>query len=197
MFLGIDKVMALLISYKYAIIFPIAVIEGPTISIIAGVLVGRGYFNLFLVYIIIFAADLVGDTVYYCIGRYGGKYLVETQNRMFSIEPKKFDALEAAFVRHGAKLLFFGKLQGLGSVVLMAAGVVKYPYSTFIMYNAIATIFKSAALLLLGYFFYQQFAVVDSYVFQVGAALSVVFLGVAYWYARKQFQIYEKNSAGQ
>lgn len=193
MFLGIDKVMALLISYKYAVIFPIAVIEGPTISIIAGVLVGRGYFNLFLVYILIVAADLVGDTVYYCIGRYGSKYVIE-QNRLFSIEPKKFEALEAAFVRHGAKLLFFGKLQGLGSIVLMSAGAVKYPFSAFLLYNTIATVFKSALLLLLGYFFYQQFAVVDTYVFQIGALLAVLFLVITYLYARTQFQTYEKNS---
>jgi hypothetical protein len=55
MFFSLQKITALLIAYRYAIIFPIAVIEGPAVSIIVGSLSQAGY----LIFLYIFSLFLV------------------------------------------------------------------------------------------------------------------------------------------
>ena len=60
-----DAVIAILINYGYFLLFPIAVLEGPIISVIAGFLVLQGYFNILLVYAVMVVADLTGDFLYY------------------------------------------------------------------------------------------------------------------------------------
>jgi membrane protein DedA with SNARE-associated domain len=188
MFFTLQKIIALLITYKYAIIFPIAVIEGPTVSIIAGSLAQAGYLNVFLVYALIVFGDMVGDTIYYAIGRFGGLYFIRRWNHVFKIDTKKLIHIEKTFTDHGAKLLFIGKTQGLGSVVLMSAGLAKYPYGPFMWYNTLATLLKSFILLYIGYAFAKQYSVATDYIFKVGVVMSFVFLVGMYFYVRKQYK---------
>jgi membrane protein DedA with SNARE-associated domain len=180
-FYGLPKIISSLITYRYAVVFPIAVIEGPLVSIIAGSLAAQGYFNVYAIYGLLVLADLVGDTLYYCAGRYGGLYFIKKWHGFFNTEPKEVLFFEPLFLRQAPKLLFFGKLQGLGSVVLMAAGIVKYPYGLFMWYNAIATFIKSAVLVTVGYVFYHQLSGVDSAVTRIGIILSVIFIGIVAW----------------
>jgi len=56
-----DYAFSLLLTYKYLILIPLAVVEGPIITVIAGFLITLGYMNIFLVYLIVIAGDLAGD----------------------------------------------------------------------------------------------------------------------------------------
>jgi len=89
MFFSLQKIIGLLIAYKYAIIFPVAVIEGPAISIIAGYLGQSGYLNVFFVYVLIVLGDMFGDTIYYAIGRFGGLYFIKRWNHILNYTTRK------------------------------------------------------------------------------------------------------------
>ena len=67
------SVLALLIQYKYLILFPIIVIEGPFATIVSGFLVSLGIFNVFIAYPIIILGDLASDSIFYFVGRFGSK----------------------------------------------------------------------------------------------------------------------------
>ena len=188
MFFSLQKIIALLITYKYAIIFPIAVIEGPAVSIIAGSLIQAGYLNAFLVYFIIVFGDIVGDTVYYGIGKFGGVYFIRRWNHLLNIDTQKLIDLEKTFTSHGPKLLLIGKAQGLGSIVLMSAGLAKYPYGLFMWYNTVVTLFKSFLLLYVGYIFGEEYATASDYIIKIGVVMSFAFLIAVYVYMHKKYK---------
>jgi membrane protein DedA with SNARE-associated domain len=186
MFFSLQKIIALLITFKYVIIFPIAVIEGPAVSILAGYLAQEGYFNVYFVYALIVFGDMVGDGIYYAIGRFGGLYFIRKWNHFFKIDTMRLISLEKTFNNHGPKLLFIGKTQGLGSLILMSAGLAKYRFWPYMCYNTLATLLKSFILLYLGYVFGKQYASANDYIFKFGVIMSFAFIIAVYFYFRKK-----------
>ena len=53
------EIIRFFIKYKYQAIFPIAVMEGPIISIISGFLVSRGRLSLLPALLVVFFGDVV------------------------------------------------------------------------------------------------------------------------------------------
>ena len=66
-----DHIFSLLHDYGYYVLFPLAVVEGPILAVIAGFLCATGIMNPFLVYLFIVSGDIVGDSVCYFAGRSG------------------------------------------------------------------------------------------------------------------------------
>jgi len=182
-----DLALVLLLKYKYLILLPITIFEGPSISIVAGAFIATGYLNPFIVYGIVILGDMIGDTFYYCIGRFGGFY--SKLRHFFKIDDKRMIIIEEMFMNNGPKILFLGKAQGLGAIVLMAGGLVKYPYKLFMLYNIIATLLKSLILILIGFYFGKEYAVANNYITKIGIFLSFAFLVIAYFYMRKKFKL--------
>jgi membrane-associated protein len=176
----------LILTYKYLIILPIAIIEGPSISIIAGALIATGHLNAIIVYILIVLGDVVGDTLYYCLGRFGGVH--SWLGSFLKIDSSKITKLEKVFKNDGPKFLFVGKTQGLGAVVLIAGGIAKYPYRLFIFYNTLATLLKSFVLLVIGFYFSKQYIIANGYITKIGIVLTFAFVVASYFYIRKKFK---------
>src|ERR1700743_2846911 len=68
---AISRLLPLLARYGYAVILPIAVIEGPAMAMVAGALAAAGELNPYSACILLILADLVGDALYYGLGRFG------------------------------------------------------------------------------------------------------------------------------
>lgn len=56
--------------YGYAALLPLAVIEGPAVTVFAAFLAAEGVFSVAAVYVVVVIGDLLGDVVYYAIGRW-------------------------------------------------------------------------------------------------------------------------------
>ena len=67
----INGVLALIFEYRYVAIFALAFIEGPVVSLILGFLVAGGSFELIPTVGALVLGDLVPDTLYYYVGRFG------------------------------------------------------------------------------------------------------------------------------
>ncbi|MDB5189290.1 MAG: hypothetical protein JWL82_247, partial [Parcubacteria group bacterium] len=86
----LTQLVELLSHYGYAVLFPIAVLEGPVAAAIAGAFVASGEFDFLTVFLVLVVADVLGDTLYYCLGRFShqrffatiGKHLGITSERM-------------------------------------------------------------------------------------------------------------------
>lgn len=162
MFLSLDQIVNLLLFYKYLILFPIIVIEGPITTIIAGFLASLGTLNLTISYIVIVTADLAGDSIYYAIGFFSRKNFIQKWWRLIGITPDRLKNLEDHFEKHQFKTLIIGKItHAVGAIVLVAAGMAKVPYKKFILFNLLATIPKSLILILVGFYFGHAYKKLD------------------------------------
>jgi membrane protein DedA with SNARE-associated domain len=56
--------------YGYAALLPLAVIEGPAVTVFAAFLAAQGVFDVIGVYAIVVLGDLIGDVLYYAVGRW-------------------------------------------------------------------------------------------------------------------------------
>jgi len=189
--ISLDQLTLWILGYKYLAIFPLAVIEGPIITVIIGFISSQGYLNFFLAYLIIVAGDLAGDALHYFVGRLGGRRFVDHWGKYFGAGPEQISAIEKQFDKRGDKLLFIGKMtHGIGGAFLIAAGLIKMPFNKFMFSNLLATIVKSFLLLLLGFYFGQALSAINSYLEKIG----LITVGLAIFIALVYFFYFKRSS---
>lgn len=147
-------IFGLLFKYSYLILFPLVVIEGPVVTIIAGFLVSTGFMNLLPTYLTVVAGDLTGDVLFYLVGRFFLNTSIYKILKFFGLDSKRIMTAEEVIKKHRGKILFFGKLShAIGAPILIAAGAIKISIRDFLWYNFWATLPKSLIFILVGYFF--------------------------------------------
>ena len=151
---AINQIFTLLYSYSYLILFPLVVIEGPVVTIIAGFLASLGFMDPFIAYAVIVAGDLGGDILYYIAGRWWLRSAFNKVIAFFNISMKRVQRTEDALKRNKGTVLFFGKLSHvIGVFILFIAGHAEVPFADFVRFNFLATLPKSLILLAVGYYF--------------------------------------------
>ncbi|MEO8927543.1 MAG: DedA family protein [Caulobacteraceae bacterium] len=135
----LSQIAPLVSQYGYAVLFPIAVVEGPAVTIVAGALVASGQFDGLTVFLMLVAADLVGDILYYSLGRWGHTPFLERLEKRLALTPERFKPWEDGFRRHDWKFLLIGKTQPFGSIILYFAGATKMSVSKYMALNLLAT----------------------------------------------------------
>jgi len=165
MLISLQEIIGWLIQYKYAVIFPITVFEGPIVTVIAGFLAAHGILNIYISYGVIVCGDLVGDLLYYSIGRWGRKTILLKWGYLFGVTEKRVEKLEKHFEKHSGKTLIAGKIShGFGSVILFAAGAAKMPVGKYLWFNLLGTLPKSLLFLLIGYYFGAAYKRISTYI---------------------------------
>ena len=165
MSLSLGHLLVLFEYYKYILIFPVAVVEGPIISVISGFLVYLGFLNGFAIYIILVLGDVVGDSLHYFVGRYAGSMgWVKKLARFFGYNESSEKFLEEHFDKHMAKTFLFAKVShGLGGAVQVAAGIAKVDYLQFVLWNFLGTLAKSFILMFIGFYAGSSYIKINSY----------------------------------
>jgi len=174
-------------------VFPIAVVEGPIISVLSGFLVGNGVFNMYIAFLVLLAGDVVGDSIYYAIGRYGGLSLIKKIGPYIGVTEERMEKLRDRFHRHDWKLLLFAKTQAIGSIVLVTSGIVKMPFWRFIFYNTIGSIPKIMLFMVIGFYFGRAYLLINTYMgyFAIAWLVLAILMIILYFYLRKYIQ--DKN----
>ncbi len=186
--LALEQVVQLLILYKYLILFPIAVLEGPIIAVIAGFLITTGHLKFLPVFLIVLAGDIVGDVLYYTIGRYGGRPFIRRWGHYIGLHAERLASVEDHFHKHPKKTLFFGKTQSWGSLILVAAGVSHMPLGLFAWVNLVSSIPKTILFISLGYYFGRIYDVLTlrQYLNYGETALTVLGIIAVYFFIRQR-----------
>ena len=172
-----------LIAHGSALILPLAVIEGPVVTILTGFLSAQGYFDWYWALCLLVCGDLIGDVIYYWVGRTGGSPLAGL-GRWLGVRGMVTPELQHSLTHHAAKMLFIGKwTHSIGCLVLIGSGMLRLPVARFILVNLLATVPKSAVLFGFGYFtggyyklFERHFVLGTSVLGAVGVAASVLIL---------------------
>jgi membrane protein DedA with SNARE-associated domain len=150
-----ETVIGWILAYRYLVIVPGAIIEGPILSIICGLLIRLDLLGLIPTYLLLMLGDLIGDVIWYSAGFHWGKALVIRFGKYFSVTEKSLMIIEKLFHKYHFSILIISKLLmgfGFPGAVLATAGIVKLPFKKFILYNAIGQIIWSGALIAIGYY---------------------------------------------
>jgi membrane protein DedA with SNARE-associated domain len=181
------ELIAMLGRYGYWVLLPIAVIEGPAITMVAGALVAANQMNGVTAALLLIVADLVGDALYYSLGRFGHGPLAGRLTKWLKVTPERLAKLEQRFRANDWKLILIGKTQGLGSIILYFAGASRMSFTRYMVLNLLGTVPKVILFELIGYFLGAALLSSSRYINYVtglmfGAALVLLAL---YWVFRR------------
>lgn len=186
--MSIDLISELILQYRYWILVPLAIFEGPIIAFLAGTFVALGYLNIFLTFFILFLGDNVPDVIYYLFGRYGErKRLIRRYATKIGIDEEHFDIIRRLWDKHPAKMMLFTKVAyGLSTPLLISAGIVGMPLRLFARYAVLLGVVQYGTLFVLGYYFSSSLRLVSDTVkvIQMAVAGFVVVVASYYFFAR-------------
>ncbi len=181
--LPLARVLPWLIRYKYLLLFPILVVEGPIITVIAGFLVSVGDLNFLRTYALAVTADLIGDSLYYAVGRLGAHRVIDRWGKYLGVTWCQVEKVKRHFDRHVGMSLVLGKLtHGVGGLILLVAGVAEVPYGVFLWFNLVGTLPKSLLFLLVGFYFGHGYEKINTYLNDVAlvTGFAVLVAGLAF-----------------
>lgn len=153
-------------SYGYPAIFTGMVVEqfvppmpGEPLLLGAGALAGTGHLRLGLAAALALLGTVLGDILWYEIGRRGGRRVLRWLCRI-AIEPDTCVRRgEDAFSRGGASVLLVAKfLPGLNSVGQPLAGALGMSRGRFLVFDALGAVLWVGLYMGLGYAFHDQLA---------------------------------------
>lgn len=162
-------------EHGMAVLAPLAVIEGPIVTVIAAYLASISLLDPYQVFVCVVLADLAGDSLYYAAGRLALQRLPQGLRARLGATPERIAALMQTFDDQGVRVVVIGKLtHAAGFAVLLAAGAARMAFIPFLLANLVATLPKSLALMVLGYVFGSAHVLIARWL----SAGSAVILGV-------------------
>jgi membrane protein DedA with SNARE-associated domain len=172
-----------ILSFLSAMLIPvgseIAIIYGGVLATSAGANLAHVHpLNIAVVIVVAAAAEVVGSSVGYLIGLYGGRPLVERLGKYVLLTHRDLDRAEGWFEKRGEPLALFGRfIPLLRSFVSVAAGLGEMAKAKFLVFTVIGCAIWCTALALLGDSLgttYNHVLKDFSYAGYVAAALAVI-----------------------
>ena len=150
-----ELVSRLLVEYRYWILIPLTFLEGPVVAFAAGTLASLGYFKMYELAILFFVRDLLVDSAYYGAGYFGRQSrAVRKVLAWLKIDDANLDRIRERLLKHPIQTIFIGKLSyGVASTIIVAFGVMRMNYLTFMAYGVWVTILQYGTLLALGFYY--------------------------------------------
>ena len=192
-----STIISLILTYRYFIIFPIACVEGPFISLIVGFLIHLGYLEFIPSFLVLILGDLIPDSIYYYIGRKGNeKKIVEKYSSRLKGIAVSFSVLEKLWANHPKKTMFFSKLAyGLSIPFLISAGLVRMSFKKFIAYSIPASLFQYGLLTAVGYYLGKSYQLAEKYVkygYILVAIVFIIFIAIYIYFVKRSRAELEK-----
>lgn len=194
MWFSLNTLFGWVVTYRYIVLLPIAIVEGPIISIIAGFLVSIHLMEFWIAFGILALGDVIGDISLYGLGRWGRNSAITQWGHLFGATPERMEKFEKLFKGHAKKTLLFGKWgHAFGFPILVSAGMVKENLKEFLWVSIVGTVPKTLILLAIGFYFGAAYQSIDRYFTDaiIGIVILTIIVVAAYWFlgsaARRYF----------
>ncbi len=130
-------------------------LPGDSLIFAAGAVAALGNSNVFVLFIVMFVAGILGNTTNYTIGRLIGQKIYEKNLRC--VKKEYIDSAMNFFEQHGGIAIVITRFMPImRTFTPFVAGIAKMRPSAFSMYNILGAFLWVASFLSLGYFFGQQ-----------------------------------------
>lgn len=148
--------------WTYAILFTVIFAEtglvitpflpGDSLLFAAGTFAALGSLNVFILWLVLFVAAVLGDTVNYWIGKKIGPRVFEQDFRFLKRE--YLEQTQAFYDKHGGKTIVLARFVPIvRTFAPFVAGVGTMNYSRFLTFNVFGAFIWTALFVFLGYFF--------------------------------------------
>ncbi|MHB9149431.1 MAG: DedA family protein [Thermoleophilia bacterium] len=156
-----DWIVPLLVDYGLIAIFLSQTLESMCVPIpsevvvpYGGFLAAQGHVALWEVVVVAIAANLLGSTIAYVAGRYGGRALVLRYGKYVFMSEHHLEVADRWFERRGEITVFLTRMMpGVRTFISVPAGVSRMPFARFALYSVLGTIPWNTGLAYLGWVF--------------------------------------------
>lgn len=204
----LDKYLDIIIRatgyWTYAILFLTVFVEtglvvtpflpGDSLLFATGAFAAKGSFNIYIMWILLISAAILGDTVNYWIGHYIGPKVFEKDTKL--IKREYLDRTQEFYEKHGGITIFLARfIPIIRTFAPFVAGVGKMRYSYFLTYNVVGAITWVTLFLWAGYFFGGLPFVEENFSLVVIAIILISVLPAVYewWKARRESEAAAKT----
>lgn len=151
--------------WMYLILFVVVFLEtgmvvtpflpGDSLLFAAGALCARGDLAVGWLFLLLFLAAVLGDTVNYSIGHLVGPRAFHGQHRFFKRE--YLDRTHRFYERHGGKTIVLARfIPIIRTFAPFVAGIGRMSYGRFVIYNVVGALLWTVLLVFGGYYFGNQ-----------------------------------------
>ncbi|HBB37095.1 MAG: hypothetical protein UX02_C0002G0300 [Candidatus Moranbacteria bacterium GW2011_GWC1_45_18] len=185
-----QELIHILSLWGYPTMLLLMTLEGPIVTIVAAFLSSLGYFNIFVVFGLSAAGDVLGDIVLYSIGYFGGQKILPRVESFLKISQSTSQKLRKQFNENSGRIIFYVKsTTGLSYITFITAGTLKMRLSKFVKFSILGGLVWSSLLVIIGYFFGYAAEKISEYIKYAGyiifAAAVILFFGISL-YKKKQ-----------
>lgn len=196
--LHLDRHLASLIEsyglWTYLILFLIVfaetglvvtpILPGDSLLFAAGTFAGLGSLNPLLLFAILSAAAILGDTVNYWVGKYLGHHFVRDRGRRW-IKQQHLDRTHVFFEKYGGKTIILARFVPIvRTFAPFVAGIGTMTYGKFLAYNVIGGLMWVGLFIAAGYFFGSRPFVQDNFSLVVLAIVIISLIPAVVEYLR-------------
>lgn len=196
--LHLDDALATIITlfgpFTYLLLFLIVFAEtglvitpflpGDSLLFAVGTLAGGNLLNIFVAYLTLLSAAIIGDTVNYWAGHHlGNRVFARENSRIFKKE--YLEKTGDFYKKHGGKTIILARFVPIiRTFAPFVAGVGKMHYKTFLFYNLIGGFIWVTSLTFAGYFFGQMPIIKENFEFAVIVIVVISLLPMLFEYAK-------------
>lgn len=185
-------------AWTYVILFAIVFAEtglvvtpflpGDSLLFIVGTLAGGGFLNIFIVYITLLAAAMLGDTVNYWMGhKFGAKVFSRENSRIFN--KTYLEKTRVFYEKHGGKTIILARFVPIiRTFAPFVAGIGSMHYRTFLAYNIVGAFIWVTSLTFAGYFFGGLEIVKENFEVAVFVIIGISLIPVIFEYLKHRHE---------
>ena len=127
-------------------------LPGDSLLFVAGTLAGSGLLNVYLLFVLLSLAAVIGDSVNYVIGKYIGERAFTDEHARF-LKKEYLYKTQEFYEKHGGKTIVLARFMPfIRTFAPFVAGIGKMRYSYFLSYNIVGGVLWAGLFIFAGYF---------------------------------------------